>query len=154
MALSRDIAVLAGAPLFGLMDQDALRLIAFAAETRVLQEGEVLFRKGDGSDGGYVVAEGAVTLDADDGAPAVTIERGGLIGRTALLMRAPRPATATARERASVLRVSPTLMRRVLEEFPAAAAAVHDVLAAEVSDLAEALEAVRAQFLAIDKGAA
>ena len=62
MALEDDIATLAGAPLFHLLERDALRLVAFAAETRALRAGDVLFRRGDRSDGGHVVARGAIAL--------------------------------------------------------------------------------------------
>ena len=71
MALEDDIAILSGAPLFTLLDRDALRLVAFASENRVLRAGDIIFRKGDHSDGGYVVSKGAIALDAnDDGSPA------------------------------------------------------------------------------------
>ena len=41
-------------------------------------------------------------------------------------------------------------MRRVLEEFPAAAAAMQDAMADELTRLTEGLERVRQQLLAID----
>jgi len=154
MALENDIGILTRAPLFSLLDRDALRLVAFAAENRVLRAGDVLFRKGDRSDGGYVVSRGAIDLDAsDDGAPAIfTAGPGDLIGQTALFTRIPRPATATAREPSTVIRISPSLMRRVLEEFPGAASSMRDALADEMKRLAEGLEEVRRQLLAIDGG--
>ena len=150
MALDDDIALLAGAPLFSLLNREPLRLLAFAAETRGLQAGDILFRQGDRSDGGYVVTEGAIALDAGDGSPLFVAERGALVGRTALFVRLTRPATATARTRAAVLRISPTLMRRVLEEFPSAAQALHRVIAAEVAILTGGLERIRERLLAID----
>ena len=152
MALEDDIATLSGAPLFGLLDRDALRLVAFAAENRVLRAGDVLFRRGDRSDGGYVVSRGAIALDArDDGAPAAFIAGpGALIGQAALFARIARPATATAREPSTVIRISPSLMRRVLEEFPQAAMAMRDAMATELERLAEGLEGVRRRLLAID----
>ena len=52
MALDDDIAILSQAPLFNLLERDALRLVAFASESRSLRAGDVLFRKGDRSDGG------------------------------------------------------------------------------------------------------
>ena len=58
MALDDDIAVLIKAPLFNLLEKDALRLVAFASENRTFRAGDVLFRKGDRSDGGYVVSQG------------------------------------------------------------------------------------------------
>src|SRR3712207_5445084 len=116
MALEDDIATLSGAPLFHLLGRDALRLVAFAAESRTLREGDVLFRKGDRSDGGYVVKSGAVALaQGDDGsAPDFVAGPCAVIGQTALFARVVRPATATAREPSTVIRVGPTLMRRVL----------------------------------------
>ena len=97
MAFDTDIAVLAGAPLFSLLDPQPLRLLAFAAETRILQGGDVLFRKGDRSDGGYVVTDGAIMLDPGDGSPVFVAEPGAVIGQTAFFIRMTRPTTATAR---------------------------------------------------------
>jgi CRP-like cAMP-binding protein len=152
MALEDDIAILARAPLFNLLDRDALRLVAFASENRILRAGDMLFRKGDRSDGGYVVSRGAIALDAsDDGSPAAFVAGpGSLIGQAALFTRVERPATAMAREPSTVIRVTPSLMRRVLEEFPAAAAAMHHAMAEELARLAEGLEQVRQHLIAID----
>ena len=153
MAVQDEIAILSRAPLFSLMPREALQLLSFAAERRRLEAGQVLFRKGDRADGGYVVTEGAIVLDAKgDGACTFVAEPGALIGQAALFVRQHRPATASAREPSSVVRISPTLMRRVLEEFPAAAQAVHRELAVELSDLSGNLERVRRAFLAIDEG--
>jgi CRP-like cAMP-binding protein len=154
MALDDDIAGLASAPILGLFERDALRLIAFASEGRNLKAGEVLFRRGDRSDGGYVVLRGALALDAgEDGSEtAFVAERGALVGRSALFVRTLRPATATAREPSAVLRISPTLMRRVLEEFPDAAAAIRQALVTELALLSGGLEQVRRSFMAIDGG--
>ena len=152
MALDDDIAILIGAPIFHLLDRDALRLVAFAAENRQLRTGDMLFRKGDRSDGGYVVTRGAVALDAlDDGSPAAFIATpGAVIGRTALFTRIERPATATAREPSAVMRVSPSLMRRVLEEFPSAAVAMQAAMTEELGVLTRGLEGVRQKLMAID----
>jgi CRP-like cAMP-binding protein len=152
MALNDDIEVLGQAPLFHLLDRDALRLLAFAADHRSLRAGDVLFRKGDRSDGGYVVARGAVALDAaeDGSSPAFIAGPGALIGQTALFARLARPATATAREPSAVLRITPSLMRRVLEEFPSAAAAIEQALADDLAQLTDGLDRVRDLLLAID----
>jgi CRP-like cAMP-binding protein len=152
MALDDDIATLGRAPLFSMLDRDALRLVAFAAEIRTLRPGDTLFRKGDRSDGGYVVSRGEIVLDASDrGSPdALVAGPGSLIGQTALFARIERPATAVARETSTVIRISPSLMRRVLEEFPHAATAMRDAMAEELGRLSEGLEQVRRQLLAID----
>src|SRR5918997_7072540 len=154
MALEDDIAALSRAPLFGVLEMDAIRLIAFAAETRALKAGEVLFRKGERADGGYVVVRGTVALDArEDGSPAPFVaEPGALIGQTALFLRGIRPATATAREASSVMRISPTLVRRVLEEYPRAAGILHQALVRDLVSLSSGLERVRQQLIGIDEG--
>jgi CRP-like cAMP-binding protein len=151
MALEDDIAILSGAPLFNLLERDALRLVAFASENRTLREGDILFRKGDRSDGGYVVSRGSIALDTSDGSPDPYIAgTGSLIGQAALFTRVVRSATATAREPPTVIRVTPSLMRRVLEEFPTAAAAMQDTMAEELERLTQGLERVRQQLIAID----
>jgi CRP-like cAMP-binding protein len=152
MALDDDIAILSQAPLFNLLGRDALRLVAFASETRTLREGDTLFRKGDRSDGGYVVSRGAIALDAtEDGSPAAFVAGpGALIGQAALFTRISRPATAKAQEGSTVIRVTPSLMRRVLEEFPDAAAAMQDVMAEDLTRLTQGLEQVRQKLIAID----
>ena len=152
MALEDDIAILTRAPLLGLMGRDALRLIAFAGEQRGLDTGEVLFRKGERTDGGYVVTRGLIVLDAagSGSEPAFLAYPGALIGQTALFVRAGRRATAIARESSGVLRISPTLMRRVLEEFPAGAAAIHAAMAGDLDMLSRGLDGVRRRLEAID----
>jgi len=153
MALEDDIAALSHAPLFGQLEMDAMRLIAFAAESRALKAGEVLFTKGERADGGYVVVRGAIALDArEDGSPACFVaEPGALIGQTALFLRNLRSATATAREASGVMRISPTLVRRVLEEYPSAAAVLHQALVRDLVSLSSGLENVRQQLLTIDE---
>ena len=91
MALDDDIASLSGAPLFSLMNGDALRLIAFAAEHRPLK----------------------------------------------------------AREVSAVLRISPMLMRRVLQEFPSTADVIRDALGRDLVELTGGLDRVRRRLLAI-----
>ena len=156
MALHDDIATLSSAPLFSLLGTDALRLVAFAAETRSLREGDVLFRRGDRSDGGYVVKAGAIALDphGNGGPPAFVAEPGAVIGQAALFTRLTRGATATALEPSVLIRVSPSLMRRVLEEFPQAAEAMRDIMEEEFAQLTQGLEDVRQRLMAIGAAAA
>ncbi len=152
MALESDISVLARAPLLGLLERDALRLLAFAAETRHLRSGDVLFRKGDRSDGAYVVSSGEVALETGEegnGEP-VLVGPGCLIGQVALFTRIRRPATATAKQASTVLRISPTVMRRVLEEFPEVAAVLHAALSQDLRSVTAGLDAVRGKLDSLD----
>ncbi len=152
MSLKRDIAILRTVPLFEAMDDDALRLIAFSAESRVYRAGDLLFRRGEMSDGGYVVMNGAVALDAnDDGSPAPLVATSGmLIGELALIVDTQRPATAIVREPCTVLRISRHVFRRVLEEFPELAARVHAHVEHKLAAMSAELADIRRNLAALD----
>lgn len=144
MALDDDIDFLRIIPIFSRFETEALRLIAFSAETRILRAGDVLFRRGDVSDGGYVVMAGRFAFDVnDDGAPNGTmIGAGALIGAAALFAETARPATAIAREPSTVLKVSRALMSRVLDSYPQTARALREQLFQSVDEMAKGLSEV------------
>lgn len=152
MALEDDIGVLARVPTLALLERDALRLLAFAAQSRILLGGDVLFRKGDPADGGYVITAGTIALDAnDDGSSAGYIARqGALIGEIALFAETTRPATATAPGPASVMKLSRELMIRVLREFPDSAIALRSEIKMRLSGLSGELGRVGEGLVAID----
>jgi CRP-like cAMP-binding protein len=102
MSLEDDVRDLARNATLSALEPEALRLIAFATEARLLQPGEILFRRDDPSDGGYVLRAGAMILEAD--ARETIIQPPTLIGETALLADTRRPATARARDVSSVLK--------------------------------------------------
>lgn len=150
MSLDDNIALLSEVDLFDLVERDALRLMAFAADTRRLRANEFLFREGERSDGGYVVVTGEL-VTSKMGSDAITVAgRGALIGRTALFLRVKRPVSAMARERTEVLRISPTMMKRMLEEFPDAAAAIREALAEDLAILSEDLARAHKALTAVD----
>ena len=68
-ARSNDIETLSSVPLFAAFEREALRLVAFSAESRIYRAGDVVFRKGEPSDGGYVVMSGTVALERRTTAP-------------------------------------------------------------------------------------
>lgn len=152
MALDDDMDLLARQPLLGLMPREALRLVAFAAETRLLRAGDILFRQGEVADCGYIIMSGAVALDPrDDGSPAMEVATTGhLLGETALFAQVQRPATAVARETTAALRISRPVMARVLGEFPEAAALMHQALSQRMHQMSGQLHAVRERIIAID----
>jgi CRP-like cAMP-binding protein len=154
MALDDDIALLARQPLLSLMERDALRLLAFAAESRILRAGDVLFRVGEPSDGAVMVISGAVALDSrEDGQPAQEIVGpGALIGEIALFTAVARPVTAIAREPTQVMRLSRSVMRRVLAESPASAEAVAAAISERLRGFVDQLTIVQEALVAIDRG--
>ena len=46
-----------------LLGREALRVLAIGAESRYLDDGEVLFHAGDPADSGYIIQEGSFILD-------------------------------------------------------------------------------------------
>jgi CRP-like cAMP-binding protein len=144
MALDDDIRRLSLVPLFAELDQDALRLIAFSAEARILRAGDVVFRCGDVSDAGYFVMSGSVALDADAAERGKrTVGRDTLIGEMALIVESTRSVTATAREATTVLKISRQLFHRVLQESPASAARLRNMIAARLVAFAHELDSAR-----------
>jgi CRP-like cAMP-binding protein len=123
MALDDDIRNLSRNSTFASFEPEALRLFAFSAETRVLRTGDVLFRRGDQADSGFVVLTGSIALSRkDNGSPAERIVGPqNLIGELALITETRRAVTAVAREPSSVLKISRVLFHRVLREFPKSA---------------------------------
>lgn len=152
MALDDDIALLSRQPLLGLMERDALRLVAFSAERRTLRAGDVLFRAGEPADGALLVISGAIALkDEDDGRPADHIVgAGALIGELAMFSAVARPVTAIVREPAQVMRLSRSVMRRVLGEFPDSAEAVAQEIAGRLREFVGELGQVHRSLRAID----
>jgi CRP-like cAMP-binding protein len=140
MALDADVKRLASIPILAELDGEALRLLAFSAETRVLRSGDVLFRKGETSNGGYVVTSGAVALlTSDDGRPATqTVGPGALVGEMALIAETVRPCTAIARVPTVVQFVGRALFHRVLHEYPGGAARLRAAIEGKLRDFASA----------------
>jgi CRP-like cAMP-binding protein len=123
MALDDDVRNLARNSTFADFEPEALRLLAFSSETRILRAGDVLFRRGENGDSGFIVLSGSIALSTkDDGSVAERIVGPqNLIGDLALITGTERPVTAVAREPSSVLKISRVLFHRVLHEFPASA---------------------------------
>jgi CRP-like cAMP-binding protein len=141
MALDDDMNNLRSIPLFQNFEPEALRLFTFGAETRLLRAGDTLFRRGEPSDGGYILMSGSIAVGtADDGRPAQKIVRPfALIGEIALMASTTRPATAIAREPTTVLKAPRRLFHRVLEEYPLTAARVRAFLATRLKEFAQDL---------------
>lgn len=147
VGLDDDIAILSAAPLFRFMGRDALRLLCFAAERRSLAAGDVLYARDERADGGFVVLTGAIAVaPRRAGGEPVVAGPSALIGRLSLFLRGERPSEARASVPSEVLRITPTLMRRVLQEFPDAAAAIEADLTEDLVAFTRDLDGVRPRF--------
>lgn len=133
MTLEQDIRRLAAVPLLAPLGTEALRLIAFSAETRVFRTGDVLFRRGEAADGGFVLLAGSIVVDGPGPEESVVVGPGALLGERALIVETRRSATATVREPTTLLRITRRLFYRVLGEFPGSAVAVRETFARDLA---------------------
>jgi CRP-like cAMP-binding protein len=143
MAIEDDIALFARVPTLNLLGMAALQVLAIGAEQRDYGFGERLFEEGEAADSGYIVRHGAFRVASSDGTETVA-GRDALIGELALMAPIKRPATATALEPSSVLRISRSLFQRVLESHPEAARRLRDEVAARSNAAAAAIAQVSA----------
>jgi len=136
VSLDNDIRLLGRVPILAELDFDARRLLAFSAETRILRAGDILFTRGEPSDGGYFVLSGSIELSfsQEDIRSSQIVGPHWLIGELALIVRTQRPATGSAREPSSVLKISRDLFLRVLAEFPECAVRIRNLLMPRLLD--------------------
>jgi CRP-like cAMP-binding protein len=138
MSIEDDVALLERVPTLRLLGKEALRMLAIGSEQRDVPRGELLFALGEEADCGYVVRGG--TFRVDDGSGAETIVgMGALIGELALVVAMRRPATATALEYSSAIRIARSLFQRVLESDPDAARRLRDEFASRASQIASSI---------------
>ena len=138
MSVEQEIEMLARLPMFGQLEDEALRVLAFALDSVRLSTGDYLFKKGDLSEAGYFVLSGSIAIIKDN-IEARIVYPGALIGEMALLAQSRLRYAAQAREQVSVLKISRTLFTRILREYPGSAirirAAIEDSLNAFVTEL-------------------
>ncbi len=142
MAFETELEDIQRIDLFAAFELGALRDLIFSSETRLLRAGDTLFRRGEASDGGYLLTAGSVAIEARDPAkPAEKILRPvALLGETALVASTTRPATALAREPSTVLKIPRTLFHQILEKHPATATLVRQFFRDRLSDFSQHLK--------------
>jgi CRP-like cAMP-binding protein len=149
MSLESDIKILSRQPIFAELEPEALRLIAFTSEPLRLRPGDVVFRQGEPSDGGYVVISGALSLDSTE-SPTLSgkvVGSGVLLGELALVIPTRNSATAIARQNSALLKIPRALFIRVLEQSPASAQRLKNNLARELKQFVAELNKARKPLL-------
>lgn len=150
MAVSDDVELLAGVPLFKGLNSEQLRLIAFGAEHRRLRMDDVLFRQGEEAECAYVVAAGRLELYSTDRSGAHHLEaragRGTMLSELALATSVERKYTAVAAEDSDVMRISRPLFHRMVEEYPDMAAVIRQRIASSLKRLASQAAGLQDKF--------
>ena len=122
-----------------------MRILAIGAESRYVHEGEVLFTAGETADGGYIVQDGSFQLQGDSKIVGDLVAGPGtLLGELALIAETKRPATATAREPSTVIRISRSLFLKMLEGYPDAAQVLREQIVGRARQALTEMTDVRA----------
>lgn len=142
MALDDDIRLFTQIPVFRLLEPDALRLLAFSAETKLLRAGDVLYASPAQLESGYLVVKGSLAIFDNRealGEPAKIIQSPGLVGELAMISQTEQSGSIIAREPTTLLRVSRAMFHRVLNEYPRSAEAVRRMVGERLTSLSSQL---------------
>ncbi|HRY04261.1 MAG: cyclic nucleotide-binding domain-containing protein [Hyphomicrobiales bacterium] len=142
MALDDDIRLFEQVPVFRLLEPDALRLLAFSAETKLLRAGDVLCAAPARLEGGYLVLKGSLAIfDTRDalGEPSKVVYSPGLVGELAMIADTEAAGSIISREPTTLLRVSRAVFHRILSEYPRSADAVRRMVSERLSSLSSQL---------------
>lgn len=142
MTFADELANLSRIPLFAVFDPGSVNALAFRSETRVLRTGDVLFRRDDVADGGFILTAGAIELyPYEDTAPSLVVHPWTLIGEMALMVASMRPVTAIAAEPSTVLKISRLQFLDLLSRHPETAFRVQELLCDRLREVAQAMTA-------------
>ena len=115
--------MVARVPFFAELDADQIAAIANLLRFMAASQGDVLIRTGEVGDRMFFIVSGIVNVDLEKGRKAV-LEDGDFFGEIALLHRARRTATVTARSRCELLVLDLKDFRHLLQRTPKVAEAI------------------------------
>ncbi len=140
MKIEQDLADFARIPLLAALDYEARRALAVTAKSFMLRTGDVVFRAGEASDGGYMLLNGSLEFQPVGlSARAQIIVPPALIGELALITDTTRPGSLTARAPSTVLFISRQLFQSVLKEHPRSARKARAWIESRLLDYSKAL---------------
>ena len=153
MALDDYIIFLSRISTFRVLGREAMRILAISAQSMDLHGGEQLFEEGEPADGGYIVVRGSVELKSvAEGRSGSTVARAGtLFGETAMIVNTIRPATGTALEPTTLLKIPRSVFLRTLEGEPGAATSLRDMMQQRLKATLDDLDVVMPLFLDPEK---
>jgi CRP-like cAMP-binding protein len=143
MSLSSDLALLRLAPPFAALSDEQLRLVAFSGERVSVPAGGLLIEAGQPPPGAFVVLEGLIEVRAAGCRASQPAGPGAMVAQLALLAETDIVDEARATRPSEVMLVRRAVFRRLLEEYPEAASALHARLAADFLQLGAAVAGVR-----------
>jgi len=148
MSLEQEFELIRRVPIFSTTDPAMQKLLCFSSDRLAYAEGQVIFRAGDPPDSAYIVMEGEVdiTVPTPKGPLLVnTLARNDVIGEIGIFGEVPRTATATARSRVEMLRISRDVFVNVIRGNPDAAIALIKILADRLAKTTAQLRRIAAE---------
>jgi CRP-like cAMP-binding protein len=132
MSLEQEFELIRQVPIFSTTDPAMQKLLCFSSDRLTYDPGQVMFSAGDPPDSAYIVMDGQVdiTVPTPKGPLLVnTLSRNDVIGEIGIFGDVPRTATAVAKTRLEVLRISKEVFVNVIRGNPDAALALIRILA-------------------------
>ena len=126
MSLEQEVELIRRFPIFSKIAPAKQKLLCFSSERLTYNVNQEIFHMGDPGDSCYIVIEGDIEISVDrpNGKGTLvlsTVGPNGIVGEIAIFGQVPRTATAMAKTRVEVLRISAELFRSVIRENPDAA---------------------------------
>jgi CRP-like cAMP-binding protein len=148
MALDEDLTNLARNPLLAALEPETLRQVVRGALPRTLRAGDILFRRDEASESGFLLRSGSIAFEpaSQDAGPRV-VWPPALIGEMALITPTRRPTTATAREPATILEIPRVLFQRALSQSPRSAERLRRLVASRLRGFTSDLDQLRGRVL-------
>lgn len=140
--LKEDVEVLRGVPIFASVDPGKLKLLAFASQRLVFDEGQTLCKEGERGEQAFVIVNGAADVFVSAGGSDIRVAqlgRNDFVGDIAILCDTPRTATVRAAGRCETLVIGKTQLMGLLKSFPEMGIAMMRVLAQRLERTSHAL---------------
>ena len=122
MTLDDELHILRNIPLFGGIEPEKLKLLAFVSERIFFKRRQKLFSEGDQANAGYVILSGDVDVFTvtENGETSRTcdVEQYTIIGFHALFNDEPRTTTAVAIDDVKALRISRDSFQQFINTCP------------------------------------
>jgi CRP-like cAMP-binding protein len=146
MELDDFTSALAQADFFRICDDEQRRLLAFASERRTFAAGETICKRGDASEGAFVLLRGEILAGDSEGGgfkPQRIGEHGAVLGEMGLFLTRPHRATLRAASDVDLLFVPRSAFTKLMRQFPILAERAALRIEEEMSSFLDAMEPFR-----------
>jgi CRP-like cAMP-binding protein len=146
MELDDFTSALAEADFFRICDDEQRRLLAFASERRRFAAGDTIYKRGDASEGAFVLLKGEVLAGDTEGPgfkPQRISERGAVLGEMGLFLTRQRRATLRAATDVDLIFVPRAAFNKLMRQFPILAERAAMRIEEEMSSFLDAMDPFR-----------